>query len=128
MQGWPVRPPRPSKVTEGALRGDDRVSIEALEIFCTCLGRVAGDLALTTMAKGGVFISGGIAEKILPLLQESSFRAAFEDKAPHKRIIANIPTQVVVSHLPALVGLAAYANDPDTYDFDTRDRLWNVGL
>ena len=66
------------------------------------------------------------AEKILPFLQESGFRAAFEDKAPHKMLLTSIPTYVVVSHLPALLGLAAYANEPETYDFDTNDRLWSI--
>ncbi|MCJ8307974.1 MAG: glucokinase [Rhizobiaceae bacterium] len=97
---------------------------EALNLFCTTLGRVAGDLALTSMARGGVYVGGGIAQKILPFLAKSAFRASFEDKAPHSALMANIATIVVTHELPALVGLAAFANNPDLYLLDLEHRHW----
>ena len=65
--------------------GNNNQAVEALNLFCLCLGRVAGDLALTCMAKGGVYIAGGIGKKILPFLQNSAFREGFDDKTPHSK-------------------------------------------
>ncbi|MEE9376251.1 MAG: ROK family protein, partial [Rhizobiaceae bacterium] len=57
------------EVSKAAMEGCDEQAVEALEVFCQCLGRIAGDLALTSAAKGGVYIAGGIVQKILPYLQ-----------------------------------------------------------
>jgi hypothetical protein len=63
----------------------DPAAVEAIELFVTYLGRVAGDLALVFMARGGVFLAGGIVQKIIPALNHPRFREAFEDKAPHRQ-------------------------------------------
>ncbi len=99
-------------------------AVEALSLFCVTLGRIAGDLALTSMARGGVYIGGGIAQKILPFLKESGFRGAFEDKAPHSALMRSIATTIVTHPLPALLGLAAYANAPQDFVVDIEHRLW----
>ena len=114
----------PAEVSNAAMDGDSKQAVEALSLFCTVLGRVAGDLALTSMARGGVYIAGGIAQKILPFLQSSEFRSNFEDKAPHSALMAKIATIVVTHDLPALLGLAAFANDPDLYLLDLGYRNW----
>ena len=99
---------------------------EALDLFCTGLGRVAGDLALTTYAAGGVYLGGGITLKILPFLQSSGFRAAFEDKAPHRAFMESVATLAITADLPALAGLSAYAQNPTAYSLDVHDRTWTV--
>ena len=114
----------PADISVRAMQGDNREAVEALSLFCTTLGRIAGDLALTSMAKGGVYIGGGIAQKILPFLKTSAFRASFEDKAPHNLVMSEIATVVVTHELPALLGLGAYANDPDRYLLDIDHRNW----
>ncbi len=76
------------------------------------------------MAKGGVYISGGIVKEILPFLSQSGFRSAFENKAPHNSLLQEIPTFVVTHELPALVGLAAFANDPASVIMDIDNRRW----
>src|SRR5690606_32711266 len=73
----------PAAVTGSGLDGSDPIAVEALDIFVTCLGRLAGDLALIFMSRGGVYLTGGIVQKIVPALTNGRFRAAFEDKAPH---------------------------------------------
>jgi glucokinase len=79
----------------------------ALQWFCAFLGSVAGDLALTLGARGGVYIGGGIAPRLLAHLEASMFRARFEDKGRFKSYLSTIPTWVIVSeHSPALIGAA----------------------
>jgi glucokinase len=114
----------PADVTTHALAGTDRQAEETLELFCTYLGRLAGDLALIYMAHGGVYLSGGISQKIVAALQKPQFRAAFEDKAPHKGLMAGIPTYVVTHPLAALAGLAAFARNPENFGVATEGRRW----
>ncbi|QRM53764.1 glucokinase [Sinorhizobium sp. BG8] len=114
----------PSAVTSHALDGTDPSAVETVSLFCTYLGRVAGDMAMIFMAKGGVYLAGGIPLKILPALRKSAFRAAFEDKAPHSALMRQIPTFVVTHPMAALAGLAAYARMPDRFGVATEGRRW----
>ncbi len=116
----------PSEVTSAWSAGSDPAAVEAIELFATYLGRVAGDLALVFMARGGVFLAGGIAQKIIPALQQPRFREAFEDKAPHSGIMKMIPTFVITHPLAALSGLAAYARTPVRFGVSTEGRRWKA--
>lgn len=113
-----------ASISTKAMAAEDAQAVEALSLFCTTLGRIAGDLALTSMSTGGVYIGGGIAQKILPFLKTSQFRQAFEDKAPHSELMRGITTTVVTHPVPALLGLAAYANAPDQFLLDITRRHW----
>jgi len=115
----------PASISGAAMNGQNPQAVESLSCFCVVLGRVAGDLALTSLAKGGVYVSGGIAQKILPYLQSSAFRAAFDDKAPHAGLMGDIATIVVTHPLPALLGLAAFATSPKSYVLDISQRYWS---
>ena len=86
----------------GAGGKSDPVAEEALALFVTCLGRTAGDFALVFMSRGGVFLTGGIAQKIVPALKTGNFRAAFEDKAPHREMMRAMPVYVITHPLAAL--------------------------
>ena len=114
----------PAEITAAALDASDPVAVEAIDIFVTCLGRMAGDLALIFMSRGGVFLTGGIAQKIIPALKNGRFRAAFEDKAPHSALLRAMPVYVMVHPLAALVGLAAYARTPARFGIETAGREW----
>ena len=116
----------PSEVTAAALAGTDATAEEALALFVTCLGRTAGDLALVFMSRGGVFLTGGIAQKVVPALKTGNFRAAFEDKAPHGDLMRSMPVYVITHPLAALVGLAAYARAPSLFGVQTAGRRWNA--
>ncbi len=71
-------------------------------------------MALVFMARGGVYLSGGISQKILPALKKPEFRAAFEDKAPHSASLRTIPTYVVTHPLAAPAGLSSSCTDART--------------
>jgi glucokinase len=114
----------PAAVTEAALLGADAVAVKTLDLYCRLLGRLAGDLALTFMAKGGVYVGGGISPRILPFLEGGSFRRAFEAKAPHEALMRAMPSYVITRENPALVGLAALAYRPDLYGVNLEGRRW----
>ncbi len=118
----------PAEITAAALSAGDPSAQEALDLFVTCLARTAGDLALVFKAQGGVFLSGGIAQKIVPALRAPRFRAAFEDKAPHGEMMRAIPVFVITNPIAALEGLAAYARAPERFGVETHGRRWRPGL
>lgn len=115
----------PAEVSTAALADSDALAVEAVSLFATYLGRVAGDVALIFMARGGVYLSGGISQKIIPALKKPEFRAAFEDKAPHCELMRSIPTYVVTHPLAALAGLSAYARTPTSFGLATEGRRWH---
>ena len=114
----------PAEISSAGLDGSDPVAVETLDLFVTYLGRLAGDMALIFMARGGVYLSGGIAQKIVPTLKNGHFRAAFEDKAPHGALVKDIPVYVITHPKAALVGLAAYARTPVRFGIETQGRRW----
>ena len=78
---------------------------QALDMFCGFLGSVAGDLALTLGARGGIYIGGGIVPRLDERFTASPFRARFEDKGRFKAYLKEIPTWVIHSPVsPALQG------------------------
>lgn len=116
----------PPEITAAGLNRSNAQAVETLELFVTYLGRIAGDLALVFKAHGGVYLSGGIPQRILSALQAGSFRAAFEDKAPHSHFMREIPVRVVVHPLAALSGLSAFARAPTRFEVATKGRRWRV--
>src|SRR6185295_5823328 len=100
----PAAPVAPADVTTLAKQGDP-LALKAQAMFFAFLGMVAGDLALTTGARGGVFIAGGIVPQLLEALDKSEFRARFEAKGRYKSYLAAIPTHVITDPLPAFRGL-----------------------
>lgn len=116
----------PAEVTTAALAASDPVAEEALSFFVACLARTAGDLALVFMSRGGVYLAGGIVQKIVPALKGDNFRTWFEDKAPHSELMATMPVYVVTHPLGAVAGLAAYAQAPHLYGVNTEGRRWTA--
>lgn len=96
----------PEQISEKAINGTDSCAEEALAMLCGVLGSVAGNLALTLGARGGVYIGGGIVPKLGDYFDSSPFRARFEDKGRFKNYLSDIPTNVIVSKYPALLGAA----------------------
>ena len=99
----------PAEITKTALADPDSPCGATLARFCAILGAVAGDIALTTGARGGVYIAGGIAPRILPFLKASPFRQRFERKGRFKDYMADIPTWVITHKHAALLGAARVA-------------------
>jgi glucokinase len=96
-------------ISERAMAGTDPVCEMALAIFCSVLGATAGNLALTVLATGGVFVAGGIAPRILPYLQRGGFREAFDRKGRLHTLVERIPAYVVTHAQPGLLGAAKIA-------------------
>ncbi|GAB3480701.1 glucokinase [Marinomonas epiphytica] len=90
--------------------GNDPIAKAALEQFFVFLGRVVGDLALTVEARGGVYITGGIVPRYVNEILASGFREAMQDKGRMKAYVTPIPTFVVMSEYPGLMGCACYAS------------------
>jgi glucokinase len=97
--------PDDKSVIEACNAGDRRAGA-AVDRFCGILGSVAGDLALSFGARGGVFVSGGLAPRVADRLAASDFRRRFEDKGRLSAYLAQIPTSLVLHPYPAIVGAA----------------------
>jgi glucokinase len=97
----------PPEITARALLGDDPLCGGAVELFCAFLGTVAGDLALSLGARGGVWIAGGIVPRLGEAFVASPFRARFEAKGRFEGYMKAIPSWVVTHRYPAFPGLAA---------------------
>lgn len=74
-------------------------------MFLAMLGNVAGNLALTVGALGGVYVAGGIVPRLLDTVHKSEFRERFEAKGRYRDYMEKIPTYVITERLPALRGL-----------------------
>jgi glucokinase len=97
----------PAQITDPATGEHDPLARAAYEMFCAMLGSVAGDLALTLGAGGGVYIAGGIVPRLGQRLADTAFRERFEAKGRFRSYLAAIPTYIVMDPVPAFRGLAA---------------------
>jgi glucokinase len=95
-----------AQITDTGIAAADPRAGRATEMFCAMLGTVAGNLALTLGARGGIFIAGGIVPRLGPVFAQSPFRARFEAKGRFRDYLAAIPTSVIVRPFPALLGAA----------------------
>ncbi len=117
-------PVDPAEVSRRAKGGGDTAAAEAVELFVTLLARVAGDMAILTLARGGVYIAGGIGLQYADRIATSAFRDVFEDKAPHNRIMASIPVRVMTHPTAALQGLGAWVRHPQRFAIDGAVRVF----
>jgi glucokinase len=97
------------EITRLGLDGTCPVCVETLDLFVTLYGAEAGNLALKALARGGVFVAGGIAPKILPKIQNGNFFAAFCEKEKFQELLSQIPIHVVLNEEAPLLGAAAEA-------------------
>jgi glucokinase len=100
------------QITNTAVCDSDSYCREAVDMFCAMLGTVAGNLALTLGARGGVYVAGGIVPKLGERFIGSSFRERFEAKGRVRPYLAQIPTYVVTHQFAAFLGLAALLSRP----------------
>jgi glucokinase len=99
----------PAAITTSALGDPASPAAATLTRFCGILGALAGDIALITGARGGVYVAGGIAPRILPFLQASPFRRRFDRKGRYQGYMERIPTRVILHKHAALLGAARVA-------------------
>ncbi|WP_017325594.1 glucokinase [Synechococcus sp. PCC 7336] len=96
-------------IGEAALEGSDPLSVETLQLFVSAYGAEAGDLALKLLPAGGLYVAGGIATKILPLLQQGEFMEAFLDKGRLTPVLKTFPVKVVLNPKVGSIGAALRA-------------------
>ena len=101
----------PAWVTKAAQDGADPVCAATLDLFAECLGNVAGNYALNVMARGGVFLAGGVVAKIASALQTPRFRSAFCAKGAFSGHLMRIPVRAVLSERLPVVGAARIASE-----------------
>jgi glucokinase len=112
LDAVPAAPYTAAQITDLNTSARDPLCREATAMFCAMLGSVAGDLALTLGAQGGVYIAGGIVPRLGARFADSDFRARFEAKGRMSRYVAAIPSYVVTHPLLAFLGcVAALAAD-----------------
>lgn len=98
-----------ASITRAADNEGDALAQQALEIFVKIYGAQAGNLALTVLASGGVYIAGGIAPKIISRLTDGNFMRAFLDKGRMSPVLGIIPVHVIVNPAVGLMGTALAA-------------------
>ncbi|KQQ91623.1 glucokinase [Massilia sp. Leaf139] len=95
------------EISRRALAGECALSNQVLDVFCGMLGTVAGNLAVTLGAQGGVYIGGGIVPRLGERFAASSFRQRFEQKGRFASYLAQVPTYVITAEYPAFLGVSA---------------------
>ncbi|MCP5509433.1 MAG: glucokinase [Chlamydiales bacterium] len=98
----------PRHISDKGLSGECLVCKRALEIFISLYGAETGNLALKTLSLGGIFVGGGIAPKILPLLKKGDFMNAYQDKGRFSELLMTIPVKIVLEEQTALLGAKYY--------------------
>ena len=97
------------EITQAGIEGSCPTSRAAVDMFCAMLGTVAGNLALTLGARGGIFVGGGILRRVPEYFASSQFRARFEEKGRFSKYLEPIPAYLILDEDAAFVGLRALA-------------------
>ena len=96
-------------ISQAAFKQSDRLCEKTMDIFLEAYGAETGNLALKLLSYGGIYIAGGIAAKILPLMQDGRFLNTFKDKGRVSTLIEAIPVHIVLNPQVGLVGSVLYA-------------------
>jgi glucokinase len=103
-------PDLPAEVSKSALEGSCDCCVEALDLFVSIYGAVAGNFALAAVTRGGVYIGGGIAPRILPAFAKGTFIEAFNAKEPMTGLLRAMSVYVILNPDAGLLGAAVYAS------------------
>ncbi|HTH16409.1 MAG TPA: glucokinase [Magnetospirillum sp.] len=112
LRGRPAAYSTPDAIAQRGVDGSCPLCREAVDTFFAMLGTVAGNLALSLGARGGVFIAGGIIPRVRGAFVQSIFRRRFEDKGRFQDYLSPIPTWLIVHPQPAFAGLAGLVTTP----------------
>ncbi len=100
---------RAAAITQIAQKGESHRCIEALDVFLHNYGAEAGNLALKSLATGGLFIGGGIAPKLAQHINKGGFMRAFSNKGRFSELMVRVPVKLILEPKTALLGAAVYA-------------------
>lgn len=106
VQGQAVPCRDPAEITAAAIDGRDPMCVQAVRLFAGFLGNVAGNLALTLGARGGVYVGGGIVPRLGTAFPDALFRERFAAKGRFCDYLAEVPSWVITAATPALLGAA----------------------
>ncbi|WP_071189906.1 glucokinase [Trichormus sp. NMC-1] len=116
VRSWEQEAGKPEKTVDpgaaigsAALAKSDRLSEQTMQLFIEAYGAEAGNLALKLLPHGGLYIAGGIAPKILPLMQNGSFLLNFTQKGRMRSILEEIPIHIILNQQVGLIGAAVCA-------------------
>jgi glucokinase len=98
-------------------KAGDAAALATTAMFTRLLGRFAGDVAVTFKAMAGVYVTGGVANGLAAVLDETVFRAAFEAHPPYRKTLATTPTRLLTCPEPGLLGCAALVEQMVGGDF-----------
>jgi glucokinase len=98
-----------AEITQAGVEGTCPTSRAAIDMFCAMLGTVAGNLALTLGARGGIFVAGGILHHMPEYFVRSQFRARFEQKGRLSKYLEPVPAYLILDEDAAFVGLGTLA-------------------
>jgi glucokinase len=96
-------------ITKNGLENKSPACHKALEMFVSLYGAIAGNLALQFLTRGGLYIGGGIAPEILPLIKSGLFMESFYSKGRFKSFMRDFPVKVILNDQASLIGVAHYA-------------------
>lgn len=96
-------------ISRAALAGADEICVETMKWFVHLYGAEASNLALKVMSRGGIYLGGGIAPKILPLLDTGDFVESFLNKGRMRKLLEAMPIRVILNDRAALYGPALFA-------------------
>lgn len=116
----------PAAITARALAGDCPHARETAQVFLKHLARFSGDMGLVHGATGGVFIRGGVASALAPLIAPDAFRAQFCDKPPVEAFARTLPLARLRDDAAILRALAALGARPERIGLDFAGRLWRA--
>ncbi len=102
---------RSAMVSECALTQNEPLCMEALPLFTEIYAAEAGNLALKTMSLGGIYIGGGIAPKILPIITNKHFMQSFTRKGRFEELLSGMQVKIALNPGTALLGAAHFAVD-----------------
>ena len=111
VEGTEPRKLSTAEISQHALDGSDEMCVRTLNLFCSWLGAMTGDLAMVLGARGGIYLGGGILPRIADFLITSEFLTSFKAENHMSHYLADIPIQLVTEGNSALLGAAAWFED-----------------
>ena len=112
----PQESDRSAAISLAGLKGDNAYAEKTMQLFADIYASQLGDLALSYLPRGGLFVAGGIAPKILPLLRQPRFLEVFRDKPPMQAVLDQIPVNVVTTDRVGLIGALFRAAELAAWD------------
>lgn len=92
-----------------AFEENDPLCNKTLDMYVSILGSICGNLALTAMATGGIYVGGGVSPRILPKLVNRDFMSSFTNKGRFSKLMETIPVKIILNDRAALIGASICA-------------------